>query len=144
MRLASSTYRVRRATIEHIQPAGLNDPRQIYTHVVTTQTPATVVFVSGQYGADEEGNLVSAEFEPQMRQALANLQLALAAAGAGPENVAKVTHFIVDHDMGKLGAVRAEMDAVFGDTKPASTLLGVARLALDGMQYEIEATAVLS
>jgi enamine deaminase RidA (YjgF/YER057c/UK114 family) len=129
--------------IEHIQPEGLNDPRQIYTHVVTVSTPGTVVFVSGQYGAGEDGNLVSTEFEPQMRQALANLKLALAGAGAGPGNVTKVTHFIVDHDMSKLGPLRAEMDALFGDTKPASTLLGVARLALDGMQYEIEATAVL-
>lgn len=134
---------MRRHTIEHIQPDGLNDPRQIYTHVVTTQTPGTVVFVSGQYGADEQGNLVSDEFEPQVRRALANLKLALAGAGAGPEHVTKVTHFIVDHDIGKLGTVRGEMDAVFGDTKPASTLLGVARLALDGMLYEIEATAVL-
>lgn len=129
--------------IEHIQPDGLNDPRQIYTHVVTALTPGTVVFVSGQYGAAADGSLVSAEFEPQMRRALANLELALAGAGAGPENVTKVTHFIVDHDMTKLGPLRAEMDALFGDTKPASTLLGVARLALDGMQYEVEATAVL-
>jgi enamine deaminase RidA (YjgF/YER057c/UK114 family) len=129
--------------IEHIQPDGLNDPRRVYTHVVAAGNPGTVVFISGQYGADVDGNLVSDEFEGQMRRALSNLEHALAGAGARPEHVTKVTHFIVDHDMDKLVSLRAEMDALFGDTKPASTLLGVARLALDGMLYEIEATAVL-
>ncbi len=92
-------------TLEHIQPEGIFDSRQFFTQVVTT-TPGRVVFISGQVGWDEEGRVVSSEYGPQVQKAFANLRLALAGAGAGPEHVAKITSFIVDHDETKLEPFR--------------------------------------
>lgn len=129
-------------TLEHIQPEGVFDSRRLFTQVVTA-TPGRLVFVSGQVGWDVTGKVVSNEFEPQLAQAFANLSAALDAAGAGPEHVTKITSFIVDHDESKLESFRAQVTQLFGDPLPASTLLGVERLALDDLLFEIEAIAVV-
>ncbi len=130
-------------TLEHIQPEGVFDSRQFFTQVVAATTPGRIVFISGQVGWDEEGNVVSNEFAGQVHKAFANLHLALAGAGAGPEHVTKITSFIVDHDEAKLGPFRQEVGKLFGDQLPASTLLGVERLARDDLLFEIEAIAVV-
>ncbi len=129
-------------TLEHIQPEGIFDSRQFFTQVVTA-TPGRIVFISGQVGWDEEGRVVSSEYGPQVQKAFANLRLALAGAGAGPEHVAKITSFIVDHDELKLEPFRKEVGRLFGDRLPASTLLGVERLARDDLLFEVEAIAVV-
>ena len=56
------------------------------------------MFISGQVGWDEQAKVVSNDFAAQVQKAFANLRLALAGAGAGPEHVTKVTSFIVVHD----------------------------------------------
>ena len=129
-------------TLEHIQPEGIFDSRQFFTQVVTA-TPGRIVFISGQVGWDEEGRVVSSEYGPQVQKAFANLRLALAGAGAGPEHVAKITSFIVGHDETKLEPFRKEVSRLFGDRLPASTLLGVDRLARNDLLFEIEAIAVV-
>ncbi len=127
---------------EHIQPEGIFDSRKFFTQVVTA-TPGRIVFISGQVGWDEEGKVVSTEYGPQVQKAFANLRLALAGAGAGPEHVAKITSFIVDYDETKLEPFRKEVGRLFGDRLPASTLLGVDRLARNDLLFEIEAIAVV-
>jgi enamine deaminase RidA (YjgF/YER057c/UK114 family) len=129
-------------TLEHIQPEGIFDSRRFFTQVVTA-TPGRIVFIAGQVGWDEEGNVVSTQYGPQVQKAFANLRLALAGAGAGPEHVTKITSFIVDHDETKLEPLRAEVGRLFGDRLPASTLLGVERLARDDLLFEVEAIAVI-
>ena len=129
-------------TLEHIQPEGIFDSRQFFTQVVTS-TAGRIVFISGQVGWDTEGKVVSNDFAMQVQKAFANLRLALAGAGAGPEHVAKITSFIVDHDETKLEPFRTEVGRLFGDRLPASTLLGVDRLARDDLLFEIEAIAVV-
>ena len=129
-------------TLEHIQPEGIFDSRRFFTQVVTA-TPGRIVFIAGQVGWDEEGNVVSTQYGPQVQKAFANLRLALAGAGAGPEHVAKITSFIVDHDETKLEPFRKEVGRLFGDRLPASTLLGVDRLARNDLLFEIEAIAVV-
>lgn len=129
-------------SLQHIQPDGVYDSRQFFTQVVAA-TPRRLVFVSGQVGWDEDGIVVSDEFATQVEQAFANLRAALAAAGAGPEQVAKITSFVVDHSEDKLTPLRTEVEKLFGDVKPASTLLGVERLARPGLLFEIEAIAVV-
>ncbi len=72
-------------TLEHIQPEGIFDSRQFFTQVVTA-TPGRIVFISGQVGWDTGGKVVSSDFATQVQKAFANLRLALAGAGAGPEH----------------------------------------------------------
>ena len=129
-------------TLEHIQPYGIFDSRQFFTQVVTA-TPGRIVFISGQVGWDTGGKVVSSDFATQVQKAFANLRLALVGAGAGPEHVARITSFIVDHDETKLEPFRTEVGRLFGDRLPASTLLAVERLARDDLLFEVEAIAVV-
>ena len=69
---------------------------------------------------------------------------ALAAAGAGPRDVVKLTVLVVEHSHARLAIFGEELAAAFGgDHRPACTLIPVPRLALDGMLFEIEAMAAL-
>ncbi len=79
----------------------------------------------------------------QARQAFANVGRALAAAGAGPEQVTKMTIYVVGHRLEYLAAISAARIATFGDHKPADTLVGVEALAEPGYLIEVEAIAVV-
>ena len=67
----------------------------------------------------------------------------LAAAGARPDQVARITIYVVGLQMDQLPAIGEGRDALFGDHRPADSLLGVASLAHPGCLIEVEAIAVL-
>jgi enamine deaminase RidA (YjgF/YER057c/UK114 family) len=67
----------------------------------------------------------------------------LAAGGARPEQVAKITIFVVDYRDEHLPAIEEGRVALFGDHRPADTLVGVETLAYPGCLIEIEAIAVV-
>lgn len=60
-----------------------------------------------------------------------------------PNQVAKLTVLVVDHDMSKLGVLTENVRAMFGNRLPAQTLVPVPRLAIDPMLFEVEAIVVL-
>jgi len=101
-----------------------------------------VAYISGQGGQDSTGGL-SPDFAVQVKQAYANLRAALEGIGAKPDQVAKLTIFVVDHDMSKLGVLTQNVKEMFGDTLPAQTLVPVPKLAIDPMLFEVEAVVVL-
>jgi enamine deaminase RidA (YjgF/YER057c/UK114 family) len=102
------------------------------------------VFVSGQVAEDAGGTLVGpGDFAAQARQAFANVGRALAAAGASPEQVARITICVVAYRPECLPAIREARTAVFGEHKPADTLLGVEALAEPEYLIEVDAIAVL-
>ena len=131
--------------IQRINPVGLYNPSSYgYTHVVQVPSDVTLVYIAGQLGEDEHGNPVATDFATQLKQAFSNLQKALAAVGATPEQVVKITVLSVDHNAEKQQLISAERNAIWpGDRKPASTLIPVPRLAVDGMLFEIDAIAAL-
>jgi len=118
---------------------GLSEPISHYTDAVRH---GDLLFVSGVAPVDAEGRLVGGEdAAAQTRQVFRNLGKILAAAGAGFEDVLKVTVYLTDiADRARINPVRQEF---FGKTRPASTLIGVAALAVPGMKVEIEAVAGL-
>ncbi|MCW2270698.1 Endoribonuclease L-PSP [compost metagenome] len=130
------------STFRLSNPRGLYDPSaNAYSHVAEVSPGAMLLYIAGQGGEDVEGRL-SANFADQARQALANLQTALQSRGAGLEDVFKLTLLIVDHSAEKLRQWVAESDRAWGPhMKPTCTLIPVPRLALGGMQVEIEAVA---
>ena len=129
--------------IQHLNPVGLYDPTANgYTHVAIVPPGATIVYIAGQGGEDEKGNLVG-DFTAQMQQAFANLRVALAAAGNCPEQVVKLTTLVVDHNESKLQQLTAEVKRIWGERSPTQTLIPVPRLALDGMLFEVDAVAVM-
>jgi enamine deaminase RidA (YjgF/YER057c/UK114 family) len=125
-------------------PQGLYDPSaNAYSHVAEVSAGSRLLFIAGQGGEDGNGQL-SHEFAEQARQALANLQTALASKGAGLAQVFKLTLLIVDHSEARLAQWVVEADRAWGGhMKPTCTLIPVPRLALDGMLVEIEAVAAL-
>ena len=117
--------------------AGLPEPISHYTDAVQANG---LLFVSGCVPVDADGRLVGAgDVVAQARQVLANVGAVLAAAGAGFADVVKVTVYLLDiDDRPRINAVRQE---VFGNARPASTLVEVSRLAVPGARLEIEAIA---
>lgn len=131
-------------TLELVNPPGLYDPTPNgYSHLAVVAAGARLVLVAGQGGEHEDGTL-PVGFQAQVRQALDNMNTALQAAGAGPQHVARLLALVVDHSEERLHAFGAELDRLWGDApKPACTLVPVPRLALDGMLFEVEATAAV-
>lgn len=126
-----------------VNPKGLYDPSPNgYSTAVIAPAGARVAYISGQGGQDAMGGL-SPDFAAQVKQAYANLGAALDGIGARPDQVAKLTVYVVDHDMGKLGVLTQSVKEMFGAALPAQTLVPVPQLAVDGMLFEVEAVVVV-
>ncbi len=129
-------------TLELINPADLTTPRT-YTHVVIA-TGSKLVFISGQEPEDGQGNLVGGrDLAAQARQVFANLGRALTAAGARPDQVTRMTIYTVDYGQESLPAIEEGRSSLFGDHKPADTIVGVTALARPDYLIEVEAIAVI-
>ncbi|QHG69144.1 RidA family protein [Ensifer adhaerens] len=131
------------AKLTLVNPKNLYDPTPHgYSTAVIVPAGARVAYISGQGGQDSTGGL-SPDFAVQVKQAYANLGAALEGLGARPDQVAKLTIFVVDHDMSKLEVLTGSVKEMFGATLPAQTLVPVPKLAVDGMLFEVEAVAVI-
>jgi enamine deaminase RidA (YjgF/YER057c/UK114 family) len=124
-------------------PAGWRPPGG-YANAVEAR--GRQIFVAGQVGWDPASErLASGDFVAQARQALRNVVAVLAAAGAEPRHLVRLSWYITDRET-YLGA-RRELGAayreVIGRHFPAMTLVIVAGLLEAGAQVEIEATAVV-
>ncbi|ESZ24846.1 MULTISPECIES: RidA family protein [unclassified Mesorhizobium] len=126
-----------------INPQTLYDPSPNgYSTAVIAPRGARIAYISGQGGQDSTGAL-SPDFAVQVKQAYANLHAALGGIGAKPDQVAKLTVFVVDHDMSKLDVLTRNVKDMFGEALPAQTLVPVPKLAIDPMLFEVEATVIL-
>jgi enamine deaminase RidA (YjgF/YER057c/UK114 family) len=102
-----------------------------------------VLLCAGQTSVDENGTPVNAgDMTAQVNKAMDNLEAVLAQADMTLANVVRLNIYTTDVEAifpalpawaGRLGAAGC---------KPASTLLGVARLAFPELMVELEATAV--
>jgi reactive intermediate/imine deaminase len=118
---------------------GLNEPLSHYADAVRW---GDLLFVSGLAPLDREGRLVGGESAAaQCGQILENMKLILETAGASFGDVLRVTVYLTDVDDRTL--INPVRRAYFGDARPASTLIEVARLAIPGMKVEIEAVVGL-
>ena len=119
-------------------------PAPGYSQIVKV-SGGTTIYIAGQVAWDEDGQLVGeGDLEQQARQVFTNLVTALAEAGATPSDLVKVGIYVVDHDLDKLKVIRGVRDQVLNaDPPPASTLLGVERLALPDLLLEVDAIAVV-
>ncbi|MGO6725916.1 RidA family protein [Rhizobium ruizarguesonis] len=126
-----------------VNPKNLYDPSPNgYSTAVIVPRQGRLAYISGQGGQDSTGAL-SPDFAVQVKQAYANLRTALDALGARPDQVAKLTVFVVDHDMSKLEVLTKNVRDMFGASLPAQTLIPVPKLAIDPMHFEVEAVVIL-
>jgi enamine deaminase RidA (YjgF/YER057c/UK114 family) len=129
-------------TLKCINPDDLPTPTT-YTQVVVA-TGSKLVFVSGQEPEDLHGNLVGdGDFAAQARQVFGNLGRALAAAGARPDQVSRITIYVVDYGRDEhLPIIEEARVALFGDHKAADVVVGIAMLS-PGYLIEVDAIAVI-
>jgi enamine deaminase RidA (YjgF/YER057c/UK114 family) len=105
----------------------------------------SLVFTAGACPLDENGAVVApGDVAAQARQAVANLEAALSAAGAGLDDVLKTTIYVASADRADLVAAWQVIRAAFGDHDAPGTLLGVAVLGYPDQLVEIEAVALAS
>lgn len=99
------------------------------------------VFLSGQIGLEPgTGELVSENFEGQVRQSFANMKAVIEEAGGTLDNIVKLTLFLTD--LSKFASANAIMADIIPQPYPARSTIGVSSLP-KGAQFEVEAIIVI-
>ena len=100
-----------------------------------------LLFISGQAGANDDGQIVDGGFRAQGEQAFANLRRALEAGGSSLEDVVKVTIFVTD--MGHFLDIVELRRKYFSEPYPADTIAEIKALYDPKAMIEIEAIAAI-
>jgi reactive intermediate/imine deaminase len=107
-----------------------------YSQAVAT-TASKTVFISGQIGfIPQTGDLVTASFEDQVKQAFSNLDAVVKAAGADLNHIVKLNLYLTD--LNNFSVVNEIMASVIPQPYPARSTVGVASLP-KGASFEVEA-----
>lgn len=124
-------------------PESLFDPTPYgFSHASSISGSGELVYISGQSGGLGKEHTLSNSFREQTKVALQNIVTVLDSYNLKPENIMKVTILIVDHSPEKLKIWNEEIRKVWKNKPfPASTLIPVPKLAIDGMLIEVDATA---
>lgn len=112
----------------------------VFTQVATVDGPAKLIFVGGQNGIRADGTLAGQDIGTQAAQAYQNVVTALAAVGAGLDDVVKMTIYLVQGQ-----SLQAAFAAVGGGTGWAGappTVSGMFVAALTNPDYLIEIEAI--
>jgi enamine deaminase RidA (YjgF/YER057c/UK114 family) len=112
-----------------------------FSQAIKVSEPRELLVCSGQTAIGPDGSMPeSADMGDQVRVALDNVVAVLAAGGMTPADIVKSTIFTTDVDacVAVLGPLTRR---VLGSSLPASTLVGVARLAFPEIKIEIEVLA---
>jgi enamine deaminase RidA (YjgF/YER057c/UK114 family) len=130
--------------LERINPAELGRPSG-FSHAVAV-TAGRMVFLAGQIGLGRDGKLASGGVVAQFEQALANLLVALTAAGGHPGDLVSLTIYIVDLEDYQAHAkeVGAAWRRLAGTEYPATAAVGVTRLWEPDALVEIQGIAAVS
>lgn len=141
--LAAQAQASKKVQREYLNPPTMPKSAPAYSQAIAVRGGRTV-YVAGQVGVNLQGELVGrGDLRAQLAQAFQNLGAALTAAGAKPQDVVKMTYYVVNYAPDQLPLIREVRNQFFpGENRPASTLVGVAGLYQEGVLVEIEAIAV--
>lgn len=127
---------------EALLPPGWKRPRGYANGVAAS---GRQIHVAGQIGWNELEQFESDDFTAQTRQALKNIVAVLAAGGAGPQHIVRMTWYVTDKR--EYLAAGRELGAAFkeliGNYAIAMSAVQVAALIEDRAKVEIEVTAVV-
>ncbi len=126
----------KKASLKGISPADVPTADVGYTQGILCE-PRRILYVSGK-GPDD----LKADMETQFRQTFRRIEKILKAGGASLDNVVIIRSYFlhIERDLPIFRKVRREF---LSRPYPASTALGISALAVPGLEFEIEATAVL-
>jgi enamine deaminase RidA (YjgF/YER057c/UK114 family) len=131
-------------TVRRLNPESLySSPRHV--NVIVTRGGRTV-FVGGQGPITASGALVGAgDFKAQVDAAFRNLETALAAAGAGLQDVVQLRTYLVKAPEMDLEVYRQARIRFFGgfSERPVATTVLVSETTVEGMLILLEAVAVI-
>ena len=97
------------------------------------------IYVSGQLGLDDQGNMIYPTMETQMRQTYANAKKILSQFGATLENVVEEVLFVTDMETAFVAAGPVRKEAYASKTPAvASTIIVTPRLSLPTQLIEIK------
>jgi enamine deaminase RidA (YjgF/YER057c/UK114 family) len=124
-----------------VQPEGWPRPKG-YANGMLAE--GRILVTGGVIGWDEQG-VFAPDFAGQAARVFANIRAILAAGGAGPEHLVRLTWYVVDMDeyTSNLKAIGRSYREIFGAHYPAMAVVQVVRLVEAAARLEIEATAVL-
>ncbi len=112
-----------------------------FSQAVKVSDSRELLVCSGQTAMGPDGSLpASADMGQQVRVALENVVTVLSAGGMKPADIVKSTIYTTDVDA-CIGVLGQTVQEVLGSALPASTLLGVDRLAFPELLVEIEVLA---
>jgi len=132
-------------TVRIDNPSSLHKPAG-YSHVAQV-SGGRLIYIAGQVAQDVSGTLVGRDdFRAQLQQIFANLNAALASAGASFNDVIKLNYFCCEQvPATDLPVVREIRDRfVNTSSPPISTFVFVSRLVRPEWLVEVEAVAALN
>lgn len=129
--------------IRFLNPPGLFQPTT-FSQIATVED-GTLVLISGQTARDAAGKLVGkGDLRTQTEQVFENLRIALEAVGAGFDDVAKLTTYVVDLQPNDRTMIAEVIGKHFPPgQRPAHTLVGISALAVEDLLIEVEAIVVV-
>ncbi len=124
-----------------LQPGGWPAPKG-YANGMAAD--GRLVVTGGVIGWDHQGQL-PADFVTQVSRTLSNISAILAEGGARPEDLVRLTWYVVDMEeyLANLKTLGQVYRDIFGSHYPAMALVQVVRLVEKAARVEIEATAVV-
>lgn len=103
-----------------------------------------LLFLSGQAPLDDNGEVVTGDFEAQVRAAFQSVGRVLAEAGVGFEALVRLTYYVAGYTPDLISVIKAVRSPLLSqDCPPASVLIPVAELYDPAIRIEIEAIAVI-
>lgn len=105
-----------------------------------------MVFTAGVVGWNEHEKFDAPDLAGQFRQALINTKTILAAGGAAPADIVRMTCYVTDKKeyLACAKEIGAAWREVLGKVYPCMALVQVVALVEDAAKVEIETTAVIS
>ncbi|OLT34290.1 hypothetical protein BJF84_07960 [Rhodococcus sp. CUA-806] len=126
-----------------LSPSTVWDPgAQLLSQCVVVRDVERTLYLSGQTAITADGSFDGVgDVDAQIRLSFENIRLILDAASGALDNVVKLTVYF--RDIGDLDIYTGILGELFPETRPAQTVVEVARLAMPELLVEIDAVAVL-
>lgn len=131
-------------SLKFINPTSLGTPSG-FSNGVLTEPRSRILFIAGQIASDEQHKIISTDFVAQFERALANVIAVVSEAGGRPEQIVRLTIYVVDKNeyARRMREVGDRYRALMGKHFPAMALIEVAGLLDDAAKVEIEGVAAL-